>query len=256
MTKLDSIWNGVYRNFAESGGDETVFEGDLWLNNATEKAKIKKPKSKSDNENSVPPLAITHDYILPVIATLTQVYTNHLKIVDFGGGLANSFLETIACMQDTEGLEFHIVESTRSCQKWKESFPDDSRLMFHTSLPELDNVNIVHIGSALQYIEDWKGLIERLAEYAPDSFVLAHLHAGDIPESFVTLQHYYGREIPCWFWKLTDIIHQMNDVGYKLCFKARHMAKVLGKVGPLPMAALPDECQLEDFCQLVFVKKT
>ncbi|NQV99224.1 MAG: methyltransferase, TIGR04325 family [Rhodospirillales bacterium] len=255
MNDLESIWSGVYSSFAESGGDQTVFDQAHWLESVTATAK-QKSKEMSDSKTGIPSLAITQDYILPVVATLTQIYRKQLKILDFGGGLASSYLDVMACIQNSEDLEFHIVEVDSLINKAKTLLPDESQLFFHTSLPVLDDIGIVHIGSALQYIEDWKGLITKLAEYNADTFILAHLPAGDIPNSFVTLQSYYGHRIPCWFWNIADIVDHMDTVGYELSFKSRHLVKILGKVGALPMAALPEEYRLEDFCQLIFAKKT
>ena len=69
------------------------------------------------------------------------------------------------------------------------------------------------------------------------------------------MQNYYGCKIPVRFLNRDDVIRTIEDLGYRLIYKALHFSKRLGKEGPLPMDNFPVENRLEHPCQLLFQKK-
>ena len=181
------VWEGVYKNWNDAPADDGVFDGDIWIQKVTDRA----IKARQDylSSGTISFGALSHDYVLPVVASMALGSGGkNLKILDFGGGLAASYFPVVAAQPDSKKIEFHVVEGKRVCQQAEEMFRDRPLLHFHDELPKLqDKVHIVHSGSALQYIEDWKGLLARLCGYNPRYLVLADVMAGDI-ETFVTLQ--------------------------------------------------------------------
>ena len=126
-------------------------------------------------------------------------------------------------------------------------------IQFHTELPKLDRIDIVHAGSSLQYIEDWKVMLRKLSNYAPDYMLLEDLYAGDIP-TYSTAQYYYGSLIPCWFFNINEIIEQMKSLEYKLQFKSTFVAKILGIEQESPQKNFPKKYRLGHACNLLFVR--
>jgi putative methyltransferase (TIGR04325 family) len=249
------IWQGVYSSFAEAKGDLGVFEQNIWIEKLTDQTKGALGQTAKDTHGVIPQTAQGYDYILPVVAVLSRLRRKPLRILDFGGGMANSFFDLVAKAPALDDVEFHIVENEAICLRANALLKNEPRVSFHTALPEMDQFDIIHLGSSLHYVEDWRGLLEALAGYRPEFFLFAELPADDIPRSFVTLQHFYGRHIPVWFWKLGDILTHMESLGYDLTYRSRHLAKYGKTLGAPPMDGLPQNVRLGSFCQLLFSRK-
>jgi len=246
------IWQGVYSSFTEAQGDLDVFEQDTWIAKETQRIKNAKKEAQKPSPVTIPYAAQGYDYILPVVAALSAPQNGPLRILDFGGGMGSGFYDLIAKVPSLEDVEFHIVENEPICQSADILLKDEPRVTFHSKLPPIDHFHIVHLGSSLHYIDDWRGLLATLAAYKPSVILFAELPAGDINKSFVTLQNFYGRHIPVWFWKLDDIFECMNDLGYGLAFQSRYLAQYKETFGHPPMEGLPKNCRLDSFCQLLF----
>ncbi len=248
-----SIWRGVYGSFGEACGDASVFEGRVWLDKISEQAQgaveaHKQPAAISANTARM-------DYILAPIVAAIYKPGEKLRILDFGGGLAASFYPLIDSLSDDISIEFHIVENQIICSRAREILPEDPRLFFHESLPDFyENFDVIHIGSSLQYVEDWKGMLKKFDAYNPGFLIFDDLTAGDIPETFASLQYYYGQEIPCWFFKLSELVSTLGSNGYSLVFKSRFIGTYFGKIIVPPMEALPESYRITNFCHLVLRK--
>ncbi len=131
-------------------------------------------------------------------------------------------------------------------------FADDPRLHFYTELPELPGtLDIVHAGSSLQYVEDWRGMLTAFAGYRPRYLVLADIPAGDI-KTFVTTQNYYGRKIRHWIWNIREFIDVVGSMGFTLTYKTRCSVPYFGHEQPCPMSNFPSHYRLDNSCQLIF----
>jgi putative methyltransferase (TIGR04325 family) len=113
-----------------------------------------------------------------------------------------------------------------------------------------ETFDIVHLGSSLHYIDNWRSLISQLAGYKPTYFLLTDLTAGDIP-TFVTAQNYYGAKIPVRFFNITEVLDAMSASGFKLIFKSRFRGTYLDKVQPVPQENFPQELRLGDTCSIL-----
>jgi len=249
-----NIWEGVYESWDQAPVDDGVFAGDIWLNKISSAAQ--KNLESYQTPASISPVSATRDYILPVVASMIERRAGEvIRILDFGGGLAASYFPLVTAFSEPDSLEFHIIEGEAVCSRGKEMFYNQSNIHFHNRLPELkDPVHIVHSGSALQYVEDWQGLIVSLAEYKPKYFILADLLAGDI-RTFVTIQNFYQKKIRSRFLNIKELLSVVEAVGFSLVYKSNYMAEIRGSTGPLPMENLERECQLDYACQVLFKRK-
>jgi len=126
-------------------------------------------------------------------------------------------------------------------------------LFFHHDLPcDIEEFDVVHAGSSLHYVADWRVMLGQFASYEPRLIVLSGLTAGDI-ETFVTYQNYYGSKIPVWFWNVREITDAAMDLGYTLIYKSLLAFSYLGKIQPLPMENFPPEYRLRRKCNLIFM---
>ncbi|OAN54650.1 hypothetical protein A6A04_12050 [Paramagnetospirillum marisnigri] len=250
MTALGfNIWEGIFPDFAAApaadavlGGGEGAFEGEEWLGKMAARGEASLAALRSGG--SIPTAALSREYPLAVVAGLTPVGDGPLRIVDFGGGLANSYAGVRAALVTGRALEFHCVENTSVCELGRRVFADVADLFFHDDLDEVPvRADIVHAGSALQYIEDWRGMLARLLRFGPRYLVLSDLPAGDIP-TFASVQVYYQRRMRHWFWNLGEVLDVLKGLGCEVVFRSRYEGVYLGKPGPYPMDNFPPECRL------------
>ena len=196
MDKQIRIWDGVFGSFAEAGGEDTVFEGDVWLNKINARA-----RGAGVLGERVCNSACRRD--------------SRLRAAVCGGaggaarsGLENSRLrrrygdELFAAGWDAppgQLLEYVIVENNAVCRGGGELMANDRRLHFRTDLPPPgERYDILHCGSSLHYIDDWQEMLVRFAALEPAFMLFADLPAAD-NRSFVTQQMFHDRRIPVHF---------------------------------------------------------
>ncbi len=250
-TDRRNIWDGVYSSFAEARGDSGVFEQDIWLDKVTGRARAL--LSLSEGPDSIAPIAETREYFLPVIAAMAARPGETLRVLDFGGGLASSYIPLAGMLPANQELKFVIVENESVCKAGREMFADDARAEFCAEIPDAsEKFDIVHCGSSLHYVDDWKAVLARLCAFKPNYFVLADLPAAD-NKTFVTAQLYHGARIPVRFWNLGEFIAQVESLDYHLVFKSRYRGSYLGeKEGP-STENFDTPYRLRYFSQLVFI---
>jgi|TARA_B100000959_G_scaffold137420_2_gene144465 putative methyltransferase (TIGR04325 family) len=251
MTQKINVWEGVYSSWEEAPGDDDVFDGTVWIGKVTDRAQ--KAVAAYRSSESVSLATLNKDYILSVAGgMLLSSLEDDLRVLDFGGSMAASYFPLIASMPDPDKVEFHIVEGKIICERGKEVLSDFPKLHFHQQLPQLPQpVHIVHAGSSIQYVLDWKGLLAEFTNYRPRLLILEDLMAGDIP-SFITTQAYYGKKIRSWFLNINEIIEAVQDLGYQLTYKSRYTHEIMGEVGPLPMENFSPEYRLNYGSHLMF----
>ncbi len=245
------LWEGVYKNFAEVPVLGPGFAGGDWLKNST--AKLANFKTLADDETSVPSVTGYTDSLLPVIASIVQGRKRSVRIIDFGGGLGFSYYQVSAGLASTVDLEFHVVDIEEVCAEGRHLFRNEPNIKFHSSLSEVQDLkfDIVHIGSSLQYIENWQEQLAQLCSVDPEYVLMANIPAGDI-ETFATAQNYYGSRIACWFFDVADLARTMQEIGFSMIFKCSYFIKVYGVEQPYPLENFDEEHRISYPCMLLF----
>jgi putative methyltransferase (TIGR04325 family) len=251
VTERFVLWSGVFDGFSAATSDQAVFEENVWLEKSSERAG--RAAEEHARHATLSHNAVTHEYILPAVAGSVARSGQTLRILDFGGGMALTYFAVVDALPREQPLVFHIVESAPLCRRARELGLDDERLRFHDEFPVLQGgADIVHAGSSIQYVEDWRGLLKRLCSYQPSHIVLADVPAGDLPRSFVSGQYFYGKRIAHWFFRMEELVAAVECHGYRLTYQAPYIGSYLGERRPLPMDGLPQTHQLRNFCQLMF----
>ena len=176
-----------------------------------------------------------------------------LCILDFGGGMGTSYFPLISSLPDTKKVEFHIVELKTICDLANKILGDFPQLHFHESLPKISKeVDIIHAGSSMQYISDWKGWLDEFVNYRPRILILEDILTGNIP-SFVTTQNFYGKKIRLRFLNINEFIEKVQRLDYQLIYKSQCTQNFLGGIGgSLPMKNFPSQYQLDYGSHLIF----
>ncbi len=237
-----SIWEGVYATFAEARGD-AAFESQRWLDQIAA-------------ASQAPAAANSSGYILYPIAASMLSRHRPLRVLDFGGGMAPSFFALLEHAGRDANIEFRVVDNDAVCGRARSVLTPDRRLTFQTELPgDGEKFDIVHAGSSLHYVEDWRALLARFRAYQPKAIIVADLPAGAVPRSIVTAQNYYGARIPGWLLRLDEFCSAAARDGYALAYKAPFLRRYFGRDIPPPMSALPPAYRLDHFWQLLFTRE-
>lgn len=246
------IWEGIYNNFKECPVSGDGYESEIWASRSLERI-IKLSDTAKENK-TIPAVVAYQTSLLPFLTALVAERPRNekkVKVLDFGGGLGFTYIPVIKSCAHQQYIDYHIIETENICESGRLVFNNDPQIHFHTSLPrEIPIMDIIHLGSSIHYIEDWKTLIDELADYKPEYFLFTDLPAGDIP-TYASVQNYYGSKIPCWFFNVQDIINKMLSVKFRLLFKSTFKGTYLGKEQEVSQLQenFPDEYRLNNTCR-------
>jgi putative methyltransferase (TIGR04325 family) len=196
---------------------------------------------------------VCHEYCVPVLAAALQATRPHLRVLDFGGSVGFLFYPLVGALARPDDLELHVVDNASICRAGRELFAGEPRITFHSELPG-GPFDLVHLGSSIQYVNDWAWLVRELVVSTPEFLVFDDVPAGDI-ETFVSLQNYYGQQIPHWFFDVREFVATVTRVtGYRLFYTARYVGTFLGKTGTFPMEKFPKERRIDNAYNLAFCR--
>ena len=248
MDEPIKVWEGVYDSFSQAPRTNNGFHGQTYL----ERARASLEKDLAELRGGfVPESAIVHHYLLPGVVAALARPEKTLSILDFGGGMGSNFLTLRAVLGPNQHVRYMVVELENVCEAARGLLADFDEISFETALPDAGSFDLVHSGSALQYIEDWRGLLTRLAGYGASSLLFSDAMVGTI-KTYVSTQLYYGAAIPTWFWSIDEFIDAVERHGYKLALRVPYQRRILGRIGAPPMSNLPAERRLPHTFHLLF----
>jgi putative methyltransferase (TIGR04325 family) len=243
------IWEGIYSSFSETQADGGAFEEEIWTNKLVDR--MRAAELQSTGAVAIAPITEMRDYALPTVASLVASPRSTLRILDFGGGLASTYFQTLKVLPEGQLMKFVIVENETICSLGSRMLGSDGQLQFRTSLPKGEHFDIVHCGSSIEYVDDWKNMLVKLTGFEPSYLIFVNLPAAD-NLTFVTTQNYYGSRIPLWFFNFSEFTEQVSKLGYELAFKARFRGYWRENYPRMPTNNFPSAYRPEYFCQLVF----
>jgi putative methyltransferase (TIGR04325 family) len=227
------VWDGLYASYGEAqqASAGAGFGSDAWI----ERSRRRLDEILAEPEER---LLGTSAYLLPVVAAMLRQPGSTLKVLDFGGGPGTGgFTVALAFGKDAD-FAYHVVENPAVASLGKDYFGEDPRIVFHRSLPQAFPVDIVHVGSCVQYIDDLDGLLEDLSAFKPKCMLFSDVYAGDIA-SYWTLQSLWGSRVPFHFMREEEFVNTVQRYGLQLRLGVPYIATTLGKTEPLPMENFP-----------------
>ncbi len=134
-------------------------------------------------------------------------------------------------------------------------FEGFENLYYYDDLKKVDGLmDVCHIGSTLQYIDNWEGLLSNINEkFKPKYFVFSDLLTGDVP-TFVSHQKFYGKRVPCRFFNLKEVIDYCHNLGFEMLYKSKFISKILNQTDVFPNNGLPKEYRIDRASNLIFKK--
>lgn len=244
------VWNGVYPSFAAAKAVGPGFDGDIWRDRSLQAA-----RETLALVGSGQPLDYAlrqRNALLPTLTASVLAAQPRGSILDFGGGLGTGFMVLANGIPDAESrIDYAVTEVDSICRAGEAVFAGKAGPKFLSELPAEGGYDIVLAASVMQYIEDWKSVVERLAGYGAPRLLFADMFVGDF-QPFVTLQAYYGSFIRHWFFNSATFIAEVERHGYRLALRSTCDAKILGQYGPLPMDNFPAELRIPHTTHLLF----
>ncbi|MBV8879492.1 MAG: methyltransferase, TIGR04325 family [Planctomycetaceae bacterium] len=232
-------WEGAYRSFAEVPVRGPGFDGDAWLQQLRDdRARVEDALRRGGSAASPP-----DPELLALAAPLSRV-----RVVDFGGGGGVSFLQLAAALPASTVLDYRIVERAPVCDDGNAHFKNDARLRFHPEIGEaLGRPDIVYIRTALQYLEDYRGVLGKLLDLQPKHLLLTNF-SGTTAPTFATAQiNQKGSTIPYLFINFPELDAFLGSRGYASTRRKEipHRYKLSG---------LPPECRSSVMVDLLYTR--
>lgn len=158
---------------------------------------------------------------LAIVAGLVCRQQGRVRVLDFGGGIGPGFIQLTASLPDPRGVSYLVVDLEQTVAAARPVFAGDERISFATELPDAkERFDIVYANSVLQYVEDYRAMIERLAAYRAPYLLLGQLAVGEF-ETFATQQvNVPGQILPYWFLGKAEVVDILSAAGYSLVSEA------------------------------------
>jgi len=244
------IWEGVYENFeiAEQYSNGSGFNSEIW-NEKSLKVALECLECIKLNKQ-IPQFYKQRSNLLPPLVALLLLNKPFIKILDYGGGLGIGYMTLIESITNLENkVDYTVIELPKTVHQLKQI---NKQINAIETIPISKKYDIVHSASAIQYIDDWKGLLVNLFTTKPEFILLSDVFAGSIP-TFVTLQNYYGNKIKSWFFNLEEFVLFFSEHGYKLIMKSTVTSKRNENDDELPMDNFPETHKIKYTLHLLFV---
>jgi putative methyltransferase (TIGR04325 family) len=229
-------YSGVYGSFEDVPGRGNGYEGDDWPAIAAQYSRW----AIAENEGAFIPAAVCNEAaLLPLLLATSSAG----RVLDFGGATGFSYIAAkYGALRDID--RYVIVEHPNVCARGRELFKDDPKVEFATNVPE-GSFDVVLIGSALQYVDDYKMLLKRLTDLKPRWLLVTKLPAGD-NTTFVTAQvNLRGKTLASWIFNARELVSVMAMLNYKLVFRSANEGQInQGQVEP--------QYRVRQFCNLLF----
>ena len=142
---------------------------------------------------------------------------DRVSVLDWGGALGHYRVLAGNLLPEVE-LDYHVRELPAVVQRGRELNGD---VTFHDTDECLGrSYDLVVLSSSLQYVEDWRGLLSRLAEVAGRTLLVTRLGVVASHASFVVIQraqaYGYETEYLSWVFNRAELDAAAHQAGLKL----------------------------------------
>jgi putative methyltransferase (TIGR04325 family) len=243
------IWEGIYEHYRDVPASGPGFNGERWVKDSFDLVNELVRTRRQEQSNSRPSPG-EGEKLLSLLCSLTLRDKGEVKVLDFGGGSGAGYVYLADMLPDATRLQYHIVETTAMCRAGEEFFQGETNIQFFDSLPpDGSHFDIVYINSALQYVEDYAGLIHQLCAYDPSFFLFVRLSAGKIPTFATAQRNVEGSVLPYWFLNIDELVQVFRKEGYS------PLLQCTSKVS-YDQSNLPLECRLNEIMDMLLGRRS
>lgn len=228
-----SIWTGINESFPSKNSDTSVFAHPVWVEKSTARLERALQGPSPDEEICTVSLHCLSGAVAAVASTKGDV-----TITDVGGNLGQAIIAMAQRFPKTRitGTVFEQATLLDACSRLL-TLPTNITFKFirdtETKLAT-GATDVVHFGSSLQYIRNWRASLAAAASTDASWIVLSDVPVGSTIPTFASMQKYYESFIPCWFFNLDDLEEYLAKLGYLMIYSSPY-------VNPRTSSYFPEE---------------
>lgn len=208
---------GSPKTWSEAVGMSSGYSHDLILNRVVEATRAVVSGHAAFERDSV----LFHEPSVPfrIVAVLLRsaaLDDGRLEVIDFGGSLGSTFRQCRPFLDALRQIQWHVVEQPAFVEAGRREF-STPELTFHSSIadvPASETPATVIFSSVLQYLEDYRGVLEALVplkcrhlliDRSPFSSLASdHLCVQRVPEQI------YNASYPCWILSRSRLLDALS----------------------------------------------
>ncbi len=145
-----------------------------------------------------------------------------VRIVDFGGGVGQSYAALRRMIAAEVGLRYRVAELDSVVERGREIWKGNGEIEF-VSDGDLSRFkpSIIFAKGVIQYFADYPAILRRWFSSDPAFVLLEKLPVVSSP-SYVTNQlDVYGESLPYWMFNLDDVVRPAREHGYRVALRRR-----------------------------------
>ena len=220
---VDSInFKGDYSNWCEAKNQSKGYESDLILS-ATKRSTEKVLSGDACYErDSVAFYTENYNWKLISFFLTIAIKRGSLRVVDFGGALASTYLQNKQFLQICPQLEWNVIEQKMFVEAGKELFKSNRIVHFYEKIQELENkkIDVLFMSCVLPYLESPYEILEDALKSEPEYLILdRHPFLLEGERDILTIQKVpskiYSAAYPAWFFN-KEILFSFLEQRYHL----------------------------------------
>jgi putative methyltransferase (TIGR04325 family) len=210
-TRAPAIWSGVYPTFEAMPHAGSPFR--------TADALIAAERLLRETEAAPMPreAAVDHEVLALVVRLIG---TPAVSVVDFGGGVGQSFAALRRMVARDIRLRYRVVELEDVAARGREIWSGNSEIEFASTFGDAAP-SIVFSKGSIQYFRDWPSLLGELLGTGARFVLLEKLPLVTAP-TYATMQvDVYGQSLPYWMFNVGDLERVAREAGYAIALQRR-----------------------------------
>jgi putative methyltransferase (TIGR04325 family) len=206
-------WDGIYPHLRDVPADGTTYDDERRIAEMVEFAQGALAKQRSGQDP-----ALWHETLAVFAGTVAA--QGGVEVLDFGGAMGTAYIHLLATLPRQAQLRYRVVEQEKMCAAGRRLFDGDARISFDSSLDAVKGApDVVYANSVLPYIEDYAGLLRRLAGLGARHFLIARLAGGSYPTYATRQLNLKGQVLGYWFHNTDEIKGILQSSGYALAYE-------------------------------------
>tara|TARA_B100000767_G_C19741251_1_gene526269 strand:+ start:880 stop:1626 length:747 start_codon:yes stop_codon:yes gene_type:complete len=172
----------------------------------------------------------SHNYDLNAVVVTNLILKKKVKVIDFGGGLGNSYIDLIKKI-DPKNLTYtifdykEILDQSKKLLNNKKNIPSKN-LKFVSNLKSLNKCDILHFGNCLEHFEDFESMFFELLKITkPKIIVISAFYVGS-SKNFTTIGKYYGKKFILHFKSWEYFYKIIKKFKYKIVYKTTFLPRI------------------------------
>ena len=240
------IWEGIYNEHRDVPSQGAGFDSDVWISN-TRQLTASAVESLAGQPNGISYDIPSYHSLFSLTVALLRQHREQLRVLDFGGGMGLAFANLLRSLGEGPSkplIDYLVIDNDRICREGSHLFSHMSFVQFSSTLPrDVGHVDIILLGGVLQFVEDYKSILKKLAAFNAPYWLFTYVPTGDIPTFASGQKNVPGSTIPVWFFNLGELLEIMRSLGYQVIFKAALERRF--DMGNFPPShRLPQQCNL------------